>query len=123
MRYNHITTTRGLPFFVSGVAPEVFAETFRDCSTTSTFREDDKARLSSEQIVIVRKAAQKAEVQRFFTREVKGATGEMQDVPALTTREAKGLEFQDVILWKCIGSIENPCWQFVYDYLKKVFLG
>ena len=71
--------------------------------------------LGEDYVVLVKGDDEKAALMEkgFF-----GAAGERD--PVLTLREAKGLEFKIVILWKCVSSVAhaNPCWIFLYDYLR-----
>jgi hypothetical protein len=66
--------------------------------------------LHSTQAVIVRTMEQKAQLSKVFTR---SKTDELPMDSVLTIAEAKGMEFEDILLWDCLKNTGNPCWQTV----------
>lgn len=65
--------------------------------------------LDSTQAVIVRTPQQKALLSKIFTR----STDELPMDSVLTIAEAKGTEFEDILMWDCLKHTNNPCWQTV----------
>jgi hypothetical protein len=66
--------------------------------------------IESTQVVIVRTLEQKAELSKIFTR---SKTDEAPIDSVLTIAEAKGMEFEDILMWDCLKHTGNPCWQTV----------
>ena len=73
-------------------------------------------KLERNQAVLVRSEHHKAELAKQFKWK-QPAGGDMPGC-VLTIKEAKGGEFEDVLMYDCLTGSTNPCWQIVFAYLR-----